>query len=132
MEVCMKDRTFLVFSTTDSETEAARIGRHVVEKGLAACVGIIPRIRSIYSWEGKIHDEKECLLLMKTSERALDELEKTVKEIHSYDLPEFFALDMDRCEKGYKAWLLDMTGVPQGGGEGSEPGVAPRSDSSST
>jgi periplasmic divalent cation tolerance protein len=99
----------VVFVTTASEEEAARIGRAVVEDGLAACANVIPRIRSIFRWEGKVSDEQEALMLLKTRADLFDDLAKAVKRHHSYDVPEIIALPIGRGSADYLKWIRDVT-----------------------
>ncbi|MFC2173875.1 divalent-cation tolerance protein CutA [Acidobacteriota bacterium] len=106
----MEEKAYMLFSTVDSESEALRMAKHVVDKKLAACVNIVPGIRSIYTWKGEVQDEGEFLLIFKTSGRAVEHLEKAVRSVHKYDLPEIITLEIDRGDPGYLAWIQDMTG----------------------
>src|SRR5467141_5087770 len=83
----------IVLVTCSTLMEARRIARTVVSKRLAACVNIIlSPAESFYTWKGKLEKAREYLLVMKTTARCLSELEKEVKRLHSYDVPEFIAL----------------------------------------
>ena len=82
----------VVLVTCGSEEEALRIANALVEEHLAACVNLVSPIRSIYRWEGKIWDEKEWLLIIKTQKKRFQELEKKVKSLHSYSVPEIISL----------------------------------------
>jgi periplasmic divalent cation tolerance protein len=99
----------VVLVTCGSEEEAAKIGRSLVEDSLAACVNVVSPIRSIYRWEGKIWDEKEWLLLIKTEKRRFEALGKRVKALHSYSVPEIVALPIVHGSSSYLAWLAEMT-----------------------
>ena len=99
----------LILVTCGSEEEASKIGRSLVEEGLAACVTILSPIRSIYRWEGKVWDEKECLLVIKTQRQRYEALEERVKSLHSYSLPEIIALPILQGFPPYLKWLTDMT-----------------------
>jgi periplasmic divalent cation tolerance protein len=99
----------VVLVTVGSEGEATKISRILVEKGLAACVNIIPGIRSIFQWEGKITEEQEFLLLAKTVEQAFDQLVLAVKANHSYSLPEIIALSIRQGSEEYLTWVRSMT-----------------------
>ncbi len=99
----------VVLITCGSEEEALRIARSLVEECLAACVNLISPVRSIYRWEGKIWDEKEWLLIIKTQRKRFDELEKKVKSLHSYSVPEIIALPIIAGSSSYLDWLAEMT-----------------------
>jgi periplasmic divalent cation tolerance protein len=99
----------VVFVTAASEEEAARIGRSVVEAGLAACANVVPRIRSIFQWEGKVTDEQEALMLLKTRAGLFEELVAAVKGLHSYQVPEIIALPIGQGSADYLKWIRDVT-----------------------
>jgi len=99
----------VVFVTCGSEEEAVKISNALVEEKLAACVNLIPPIRSIYRWEGKIWDEKEWLLFIKTQRKKFDELEKRVKSLHSYTVPEIIALPIIEGSSSYFNWINENT-----------------------
>lgn len=100
----------VAFITASNEDEAAKISRALVESRLAGCVNIIRNIRSIYSWQGKIEDEPEVLMIAKTRKSLLDALMKKVKEIHSYTVPEIIALPIIGGSEDYLKWLREVTG----------------------
>jgi periplasmic divalent cation tolerance protein len=100
----------IVFITASGEDEAAKISRALVEARLAGCVNIIKNIRSIYSWQGKIEDEKEVLMVAKTQKPLFDSLMKRVKELHSYTVPEIIALPITQGSEDYLKWLKEVTG----------------------
>jgi len=99
----------IVYVTAPSEEEGARIAKILVEERLAACVNIIKEIRSIYRWEGKIEDDREVLLIIKTRRGLFSNLSKRVKELHSYSVPEIIALPIVEGSKDYIRWLSDVT-----------------------
>ncbi len=99
----------VVLVTTGSKGEATKISRILVEKGLAACVNIIPGIRSIFQWEGNITEEQEFLLLAKTVEHTFDQLALVVKSNHSYRVPEIIALPIQQGSEEYLTWIRSMT-----------------------
>ena len=103
-------KEIVVFITASNEDEAAKISRAVVEARLAACVNIVKDIRSIYSWQGKIEDEKEVLMILKTQKTLFDSLMKKVKELHSYTVPEIIALPITSGSEEYLKWLREVTG----------------------
>ncbi len=95
----------IVFVTAASEDEAAKIGRTLVEEKLAACANIVPRIRSIYRWRGKIHDEQEVLMVMKTRTSLFSSLKDRVRQLHSYEVPEIISFPVTAGLEEYLAWV---------------------------
>jgi periplasmic divalent cation tolerance protein len=100
----------VVFITASSEDEATKIARTLVGARLAGCVNIIKNIRSIYSWQGKIQDDPEVLMIVKTQKTLFDALMKKVKELHSYTVPEIIALPIIEGSEDYLNWLREVTG----------------------
>ena len=99
----------IVLITTSDEVEAVRIARALVEARLAGCVNIIKDIRSIYNWQGKVEDENEVLMVVKTRESLFDPLMEKVKELHSYTVPEIIALPIIQGSEDYLKWLKEVT-----------------------
>lgn len=99
----------VVFMTAPGEDEAASIGRSLVEEELVACCNIVPNLRSIYRWKGKIFDEQEVLCIMKTKRALFSKLSKRVKELHSYDVPELISLAIDEGSEDYLKWIKEVT-----------------------
>lgn len=104
-----QEREIIVFVTAASEEEAARIGRSVVEAGLAACANIVPQIRSIFRWEGKVSEEQESLMLLKTRSTLFPDLVTAIKKLHSYEVPEIIALPIGQGSADYLKWIRDVT-----------------------
>jgi periplasmic divalent cation tolerance protein len=99
----------VVFITAPNDEEAELIAKSLVESKLAACVNIIRSIRSIYSWQGKIEDDTEVLMIVKTRKELFEPLSSRVKELHSYDVPEVIALPIIEGSEDYLTWLRDST-----------------------
>jgi periplasmic divalent cation tolerance protein len=97
----------IVLSTAGSEDEARKLARHLVEQQLAACVNIVPRVESIYRWQGKVESSQEWLLLIKTSAEKFPAVRDAIRELHSYDLPECIALTIEDGSPDYLQWLAD-------------------------
>jgi periplasmic divalent cation tolerance protein len=95
----------IVLVTCGSRAEARRIGRSAVEKKLAACANILHGVDSIYRWKGKVERAREVLVIMKTTVARLRELEREVKRMHSYDVPEFVVLPLVAGSREYLAWI---------------------------
>ena len=100
----------VVFMTSANALEARRIANELVERQLAACVQILPEIESVYRWNGEVQCETEILLVAKTTAAQFDDLERAVREIHSYDTPEIVAVPVAQVSEPYRAWLLDNVG----------------------
>ncbi|RMH03365.1 MAG: divalent-cation tolerance protein CutA [Nitrospirae bacterium] len=99
----------VVFVTTPSEQEAASLGKLLVEHRVAACVSIVPRIRSLFWWEDRITEEQECLMIIKSRTEVYSALERLVKSYHSYEVPEVLALPVEAGLEKYLTWLCEMT-----------------------
>ncbi|HYK63341.1 MAG TPA: divalent-cation tolerance protein CutA [Patescibacteria group bacterium] len=100
----------VIFVTTGSEEQAVAIARALVGERLAACVNIVGPVRSIYRWRDKVEDDRECLLIIKTRATLYVKVEKRVRELHTYEVPEVLALTADRGSPPYLKWLLESTG----------------------
>ena len=95
----------VVLTTAGSEEQARSIAEALVEKNLAACVNLLPGIRSIYRWKGKLWDDEEILLLIKTTSDAMDAVGETIRSLHSYELPEMLALPVAHADTAVLEWL---------------------------
>src|SRR5512140_1550226 len=95
----------VVFSTFPSEAKAAEVGRALVDEHLAACVNLVPRIRSIYRWKGEVCDEVETLAIVKTTEDRLEALRARLVALHPYEVPEMIAVPVVAGHPAYLAWV---------------------------
>jgi periplasmic divalent cation tolerance protein len=100
----------VVFMTAANAEEARRIANHLVEMRLAACVQLLPEIESIYRWQEEVQRESEVLMLAKTIAAKFGELEKAVREIHSYETPEIIAVPASTVSEPYLEWLVKNVG----------------------
>ena len=105
----MAQRFLIIFCTTASEQEAAVISKTVVEEGLAACANIIPQIRSIYRWKEEIWDERETLIIIKSREDLFEKIHSRIRELHSYEVPEITAVQLDKGNAAYLQWIEAVT-----------------------
>lgn len=97
----------IVSTTVASELEAGNLAKKLVREKLAACVQIVPRITSVYFWEGEVRSDAEHLLLIKTLPEKYDELEAFIKANHSYTLPEIVAIRSERVSQEYLDWMKE-------------------------
>jgi periplasmic divalent cation tolerance protein len=100
----------LVLTTAGSEEQASAIARELVERRLAACVSIVGNACSFFHWKGEVTEEDEKLLIIKTARRLFPKLRQTIRELHSYDLPEVLALPIEDGDADYLNWLRDCLG----------------------
>jgi len=95
----------VIFVTVGNSNDAATLAKSLVEKRLAACVTLLPGVASWYWWEGKVTEDQEVLLIMKTSRDKFAALEKEVLRLHSYAVPEVIALQIVEGSKNYLNWI---------------------------
>ena len=95
----------VVVTTTETEADAERLARLLVEAELAACAQVLPRMTSIYRWQGNIEQSGETLLLIKTTRAAYVRLEAAIKQNHSYETPEIIVLPVEAGSEAYLNWL---------------------------
>lgn len=95
----------VVLVTAPSADKAAELARALVEEQLAACGNVLPGLRSIYRWEGKVHDEPEALLILKTRAPLFEALRERVVALHPYQVPEVLRLDVAEGHLPYLEWI---------------------------
>lgn len=95
----------VVFSTASSAEEAEKIARGLVDKRLAACVNVLPGLRSYYRWQGKIEDSAEVLLVIKSNREHFEELRASLEKAHSYEVPEVIAMPIVDGAQNYLNWM---------------------------
>ncbi|AXO20642.1 TPA: divalent-cation tolerance protein CutA [Providencia stuartii] len=104
---CYKEhQPCIILCTTNSQNNAVKIAQQLLDRRLAACVSLLPEITSIYQWKNEIAQDKEVLLLIKSTNKNQAELFSAIKEIHPYETPELINLDLDQVDSGYLAWLV--------------------------
>lgn len=97
----------VVMMTASSRDEARSIARRLVEEGLAACCTIAGDVESVYRWEGKVEESAETLVMIKTDAEHFPELERRVRQLHSYDVPEIIALPVVAGSEAYLRWIRE-------------------------
>jgi len=97
----------LVYITAKDKAEARKIGSELVESKLAACVNIIDNMNSMYVWEGKIQDDKEVILIAKTTEARVPQLIEKVKTVHSYDCPCVVSIPISGGNREFLDWIAN-------------------------
>ncbi len=98
--------TVVVLVTTPTAEKAAEIARTLVEEKLAACGNVIPAVRSIYRWQGEVHDDAEALLVLKAPRKRLQELSDRVVQLHPYEVPEVIGLRIEGGNEKYIDWIV--------------------------
>ena len=101
----------VLVTAPDSEV-AAELARRLVEEGLAACVNLVPGVRSIYRWQGAVQEDAEILLIAKTRAALVDALVTRVRALHPYELPEVVALAVVAGSEPYLDWVRSASGAP--------------------
>ena len=102
----MTDKIVILITAGSSE-EAGKIAHALVEQKLAACVNLVDPIRSVYRWEGKVAEDAEVLLVVKSSRGLLNEVRRVVEELHSYHVPELICLPIIDGSPNYLNWLTE-------------------------
>lgn len=98
-------RAIVVVTTVGTEDQANTISRELVARRHAACVNIVPGIRSVYRWQGKICQDGEMLLLIKTTEDEYEAVSEAIEELHTYDVPEILAFSVSKGESDFLRWI---------------------------
>ena len=101
----MSEDGLRVVLCTSPPSEAGALARALVEEQLVACVNIVPAVTSVYRWEGKLEEDTESLLIMKTTSGALETLQDRLVSLHSYSVPEVIALPVSGGSEAYAAWV---------------------------
>jgi len=97
----------VVVTTVGTEQQANSIARELVARRLAASVNILPVVRSVYRWKGKVCEDGELMLTIKTLESEYEAISEVIRELHSYELPEILAFAVTRGDHGFLSWIAD-------------------------
>lgn len=106
----MSDIEVAVVLVTGPDAELERLAERVVDERLAACVNLIPGVRSVYRWEGEVARDDEAMAVLKTTRAGLPALRARVLELHPYDVPEFLALPVELGSDPYVRWIATCVG----------------------
>jgi len=98
-------RATAVITTVGTEDQANLIAREILARRQAACVNIVPGVRSIYRWQGKVCSDTEFLLIVKTLDSEYEAVAATIRELHSYELPEILTFDVGRGDRKFLEWI---------------------------
>jgi periplasmic divalent cation tolerance protein len=100
-------RAIAVITTVGTEEQAHLIARELVARRLAACVNVLPGVRSTYRWQGKICTDGEFMLVIKTLETEFEAVAASIRELHSYELPEILSFQVNRTDPRFLQWIAD-------------------------
>ncbi len=95
----------IVLSTCADRTQAEHIARSLVDSQLAACVNLLPGVKSIYRWQGRVESSEEVLLIIKTGAAQVENVQRAIASLHSYEVPELLVLDVSGGSECYLEWL---------------------------
>jgi periplasmic divalent cation tolerance protein len=95
----------IVYVTTSKDLESKKIARKLLEEKLASCINIVPRIDSIYLWRGKIEEDSESIMLIKTKSDLVERVIKRIEELHSYEIPCILEIAVNNASKNYLNWI---------------------------
>jgi periplasmic divalent cation tolerance protein len=103
----------VVMTSVGTEQQAVEISEELVARRLATCINIVPCLRSIYRWKGKVCEDSEYLLVIKTRRALFGAVSEAIRELHSYELPEVLEFPVATAEPNFHSWVVEMaTGVP--------------------
>jgi periplasmic divalent cation tolerance protein len=121
----VSESVIVVVTTVGTEEQALTIAHHLVSEGLAACVNILPGIRSVYRWKGKVSDDRELLLLVKTVAANFEAVRKVMKDLNVYELPEILGFPASFADAAFAKWVVESSrgATSAGEAEGDEAGT---------
>jgi len=107
------DPISVIVTSVGTEQQAVEISEELIARRLATCINIVPCLRSIYRWKGKVCEDTEYLLMIKTRRALFEAVTEAIREIHSYELPEVLEFPIGHAEPNFHRWVVDMaTGIP--------------------
>lgn len=99
----------VIYCTVPNKNEGREIAKALVKYKLVACVNIIDKIESIFSWDGQMQEEKEALMIIKTKKSLFDGVNKVIQKLHSYNVPEVIAMPVIEADETYLKWIAHET-----------------------
>jgi periplasmic divalent cation tolerance protein len=108
----MEDQLVIVLTTLPASHDAAALAHALVDERLAACVNLLPPMVSCYRWEGRVHEDTERQLVIKTTRSRVGSLQHRLAALHPYDVPEFLVLPVLDSSKAYGTWLRQAVDAP--------------------
>ncbi|MFH0702230.1 MAG: divalent-cation tolerance protein CutA [bacterium] len=99
----------VILTLTPNFEEARKIARSLVENNLAACVNIVQNVTSVYRWKEEIQEDSEFLLFIKTQKTLFDKVKQSIRDLHSYELPEIIMLPIENGQKNFLSWIEQET-----------------------
>lgn len=102
-------RATAIVTTVETEEQANLIARELIARRQAACVNIVPGVRSVYRWQGKVVSDAQFLLIAKTRASEFEAVAETIRELHAYDVPEILTFDVGRGDETYLDWIFAST-----------------------
>ena len=100
----------VALTTCSSSEEAAVLARGLIERRIAACANILPAIRSVYRWQGKVEEDSEALLIIKTARDSVEALKAAIRQLHPYEVPELIVLPIEAGATAYLEWVGEQVG----------------------
>jgi periplasmic divalent cation tolerance protein len=116
-----KEDLLVVVTSVGTEDQALDIAHALIRNRQAACVNLMPNVHSIYRWKGRVCDDGEFLLLIKTRAREFEAVRETIQKLNTYELPEVLAYRVDDCSTAFAAWIAKATEHPKKQARGKKP-----------
>ena len=104
-----KEELIVIVTSVGTEEQALDVAHALVRSRRAACVNILPNVHSIYRWKGRVCDDGEMLLLIKTRASQFEAVRETIQRVNTYELPEVLGYRVDKASPGFAAWIEKMT-----------------------
>jgi periplasmic divalent cation tolerance protein len=107
--VLENDKPILIYTTLSSESDARQLGRALIERGLAACVNILPGMTSIFRWDGELQQEREVVMIVKSRAKLTQPLLAAAEELHPYETPALLVIPISEAATGFASWITAQT-----------------------